>query len=321
MLLVRKQMGAHKDYAQFRSALELLEATGHSDIVANIEAGDTAATAETKADGMAAGGSATVASRGSDGAASVEATVAQLQRELSATKAQLANQAQEIQAVLNGRSVATTTAQNAAAVRNAAAAEAREGKGGDHGLSEKRRKRAVAAFHQYDRDGSGRIDPMELRERIARDLGLEDVLSEAAVATLAADIIAKADRDGDSQLNLDEFLFFYSKCLASTKKRQAYAERVSRRLEHANTAEGSGREGLTAQVSKLQQELATTRAELATTRAELAEERRLSAETRSMVEALAAQMAALINSGQRPLTPRSRKKLPPVRRPPSDASR
>ena len=37
MMRVRKQMGAHKGYAVFRCALELLEATGHSDLIAEIE--------------------------------------------------------------------------------------------------------------------------------------------------------------------------------------------------------------------------------------------------------------------------------------------
>jgi hypothetical protein len=36
MMLVRKQMGAHFQYEQFRSASELLEATGHEDIVRKI---------------------------------------------------------------------------------------------------------------------------------------------------------------------------------------------------------------------------------------------------------------------------------------------
>merc|ERR1711934_928325 len=39
---VRKQMGAHHEYAEFRSALELLEVTGHVDRIAKIEAADPA---------------------------------------------------------------------------------------------------------------------------------------------------------------------------------------------------------------------------------------------------------------------------------------
>merc|ERR1719174_3415872 len=39
---VRKKMGAHHEYAEFRSALELLEVTGHVDRIAKIEAADPA---------------------------------------------------------------------------------------------------------------------------------------------------------------------------------------------------------------------------------------------------------------------------------------
>merc|ERR1712037_172679 len=42
MMTVRKQMGAHHEYAEFRSALELLEVTGHVDRIAKIEAADPA---------------------------------------------------------------------------------------------------------------------------------------------------------------------------------------------------------------------------------------------------------------------------------------
>merc|ERR1711934_307733 len=42
MMNVRKKMGAHHEYAEFRSALELLEGTGHVDRIAKIEAADPA---------------------------------------------------------------------------------------------------------------------------------------------------------------------------------------------------------------------------------------------------------------------------------------
>merc|ERR1712032_1318684 len=42
MMNVRKKMGAHHEYAEFRSALELLEVTGHVDRIAKIEAADPA---------------------------------------------------------------------------------------------------------------------------------------------------------------------------------------------------------------------------------------------------------------------------------------
>merc|ERR1719506_1514736 len=42
IMTVRKQMGAHHEYAEFRSALELLEVTGHVDRIAKIEAADPA---------------------------------------------------------------------------------------------------------------------------------------------------------------------------------------------------------------------------------------------------------------------------------------
>ena len=66
--------------------------------------------------------------------------------------------------------------------------------------------------------------------RIAQDLGLEDTLSEKDVATLAASIIAKADRDSDGQLNLDEFLYFHSMCLASSKRRGREGGEATRKL-------------------------------------------------------------------------------------------
>jgi len=40
LMTVRKQMGAHHEYGEFRSALELLEVTGHMDRIAKIEGKD-----------------------------------------------------------------------------------------------------------------------------------------------------------------------------------------------------------------------------------------------------------------------------------------
>jgi hypothetical protein len=45
LMTVRKQMGAHHEYAEFRSALELLEATGNAKVIEDIEAREAASTA------------------------------------------------------------------------------------------------------------------------------------------------------------------------------------------------------------------------------------------------------------------------------------
>lgn len=65
--------------------------------------------------------------------------------------------------------------------------------------------------------------------QVVCDLGLEPVLAEPEITQLSERIIAKADRDSDGQLNESEFLYFFAKCLASSKKRRAYAGKVLKR--------------------------------------------------------------------------------------------
>merc|ERR1711939_370551 len=88
MMTVRKQMGAHHEYAEFRSALELLEVTGHVDRIAKIEAADPAI------DVSQFKRAAVTAVAGSELEA-LKAQVAELKQELMETKIELVANTQE----------------------------------------------------------------------------------------------------------------------------------------------------------------------------------------------------------------------------------
>merc|ERR1711937_392915 len=83
MMNVRKNMGAHHEYAQFRSALELLEVTGHADRIEKIEAKDPAIDVS-----QFKRASATIVA-GSE-LETLKTQVADLKKELVATKKELA---------------------------------------------------------------------------------------------------------------------------------------------------------------------------------------------------------------------------------------
>merc|ERR1711934_961053 len=83
MMTVRKQMGAHHEYAEFRSALELLEVTGHVDRIAKIEAADPAM------DVSQFKGASVTTVDGSEMEA-LKAQVTELKQELADTKKELA---------------------------------------------------------------------------------------------------------------------------------------------------------------------------------------------------------------------------------------
>jgi hypothetical protein len=70
---------------------------------------------------------------------------------------------------------------------------------------------ALAAFQQYDRNGSGAIEVEELRA-LARDLGLLQGRSPAEAAAWVAQQFALADRKTrDNRLDFAEFSRFHSK--------------------------------------------------------------------------------------------------------------
>merc|ERR1711934_522573 len=89
MMNVRKKMGAHHEYAEFRSALELLEVTGHVDRIAKIEAADPAIDVSQ----FKRASSVTVA--GSELEA-LKAQVTELKKELAETKKELAASNQKL---------------------------------------------------------------------------------------------------------------------------------------------------------------------------------------------------------------------------------
>merc|ERR1711934_965940 len=88
---VRKQMGAHHEYAEFRSALELLEVTGHVDRIAKIEAADPAIDVSQfkRASGTTVAGSDLEA---------LKAQVAELQQKLTTTNQNLEDTTKELAA-------------------------------------------------------------------------------------------------------------------------------------------------------------------------------------------------------------------------------
>merc|ERR1711934_879180 len=91
MMNVRKKMGAHHEYAEFRSALELLEVTGHVDRIAKIEAADPAIDVSQ----FKRASSTTVA--GSELEA-LKAQVTELKQQLADTKKDLADTKKELAA-------------------------------------------------------------------------------------------------------------------------------------------------------------------------------------------------------------------------------
>merc|ERR1719409_1531158 len=89
MMTVRKQMGAHHEYAEFRSALELLEVTGHVDRIAKIEAADPAID-------VSQFKPAAVTTVGDSELEALKAQVSELKQQLSDTNQKLAANTQEL---------------------------------------------------------------------------------------------------------------------------------------------------------------------------------------------------------------------------------
>ena len=61
------------------------------------------------------------------------------------------------------------------------------------------------------------------------ELGLQ--LTPAEISSLAEDVVKRGDKDGDGVISVDEFLNFYSQCLANDKKRRKYIKRLEERYD------------------------------------------------------------------------------------------
>merc|ERR1712037_313228 len=90
MMTVRKQMGAHHEYAEFRSALELPEVTGHVDRIAKIEAADPAID-------VSQFKRASVTTVAGSELEALKAQVTELKQELRETKTELAANTQKLE--------------------------------------------------------------------------------------------------------------------------------------------------------------------------------------------------------------------------------
>ena len=74
----------------------------------------------------------------------------------------------------------------------------------------------------------------ELKRIVVDLLGIGNRLSMQDIDALVADVMQKADRDGNGSMGEAEFLYFYRKCLSSSKRRQAYTEKLLERYAATN---------------------------------------------------------------------------------------
>lgn len=94
-------------------------------------------------------------------------------------------------------------------------------------LSNEQKTRGKEAFAKYDVDSSGTMNARELTHVITEELRLQ--LTPAEVTSLAEDVVRRGDKDGDGVISRDEFLVFYSQCLANDKKRRRYIKKLEER--------------------------------------------------------------------------------------------
>jgi hypothetical protein len=117
LMLVRKHMGAHNEYAQFRSAMELLLATGQGRLVAQIDMEEDAALEASEAADWDGGGGG--ASNGGDGTA-IRALVeenARLRKELTDLAEVVAEHGKLIAALMASRAGGRTGSSGSASTQ------------------------------------------------------------------------------------------------------------------------------------------------------------------------------------------------------------
>merc|ERR1711907_197285 len=98
-------------------------------------------------------------------------------------------------------------------------------------LSKLQEAEAWEKFYEYDRDGSGYLEASELREMLGE---LQLQLTDEQWTALTNNVIDKADHADsigtqDGQLDFQEFLYFYRKCLRGEDARQSWKESVQAR--------------------------------------------------------------------------------------------
>lgn len=100
-------------------------------------------------------------------------------------------------------------------------------------LTRHQEAQAHEKFYQFDQDGSGLLDRAELRAMLAElDFDLTDEQWEG----LAGSVIDKADahaKSTDGQMEFEEFLYFYRKCLRGEAARRAWRDSVQDRYQQA----------------------------------------------------------------------------------------
>ena len=96
--------------------------------------------------------------------------------------------------------------------------------------SDAARRRAREAFGRYDVDGSGTLSGDELGELLRAALGsLASELAPHDWDALVEDAMRRGDKDASGAWDVEEFEFFFSKCLASDRLLRAYERKLALR--------------------------------------------------------------------------------------------
>jgi len=167
MMTIRADMGAHKDYAQIRGAIEILELHGVNWL-------DEAGNGEDEDEGgRSPGGGSPGGNRGNSG---------QLSRQASGDIAKLQTKVAELEAELQERDVyiAELESQLQAATDGPEAA-------------------ILAKFKRFDKDGDGYVSRMELRAMMHT---LDDSLTDDEITAVFENI----DKDGSGKVDYQEFV-------------------------------------------------------------------------------------------------------------------
>jgi len=92
-------------------------------------------------------------------------------------------------------------------------------------LKEEQKKEAHEVFKKYDMDGSGKLEVSELHS-VLQKLGLN--ISEEQFKAYSDALMRTYDKDNSGTLEFNEFVKFYSKCLATEEVRARYAKKLSK---------------------------------------------------------------------------------------------
>jgi len=100
-------------------------------------------------------------------------------------------------------------------------------------VTSKVEEKGLDMFDKYDVDRSGQMDLAKFARVIRANLNLPTLTADQW-AHFLIDTLRRGDKTGDGELNYEEFLNYYSKCLSEEKTKHKYEEKVTTRYAKDN---------------------------------------------------------------------------------------